>query len=172
MKFHLSLRIVLIITLLAVGFAAFAPTQAQAAPKSGKNTIVGIALSANQATGEFSTLIAALKYTGLVGALNGSGRFTVFAPTDAAFAKLGLNAQNITTLPKSRVTKILLYHVFKGELFAGNVVKRDSLRMASGRSASIEVNSNGAFIDGAKISKVNVDASNGVIHIIDSVMIP
>jgi uncharacterized surface protein with fasciclin (FAS1) repeats len=92
-------------------------------------TIVETALAINADSGEFSTLIAAVVYTGLVPTLNGKGQFTVFAPTDAAFAKLGLDAESIVTLPKKTVKSILLYHVARGERLSGDVVSSSRIRM-------------------------------------------
>jgi uncharacterized surface protein with fasciclin (FAS1) repeats len=162
-------RLVVVLSVFALAFAALAPAQAATSQK----TIVGIALEVNAATGEFSTLIAALQSAGLVDALNGKRQFTVFAPTDAAFADIGLNASNIgTVLDKATLTNILLYHVAPGERFAADVVTSSRVRMLNKSFAFVEVNDEGAFIDGAKIIATDIDASNGVIHIVDSVLLP
>lgn len=151
-------------------FSAFAaPKTANAASQP---TIVEIALSVNSQTGEFSTLIAAVQAAGLVDVLNGKRQFTVFAPTDAAFAKLNLNAGNVGSLPKDVLTNILLFHVAPGERFASDVVSASKVRMMNKSFAAVEVNDMGAYIDGAKIIATNIDASNGVIHVIDTVMQP
>lgn len=168
MKLSAFTRIVVLLSVFALAFGAFAPAQAAASQK----TIVGIALEVNAASGEFSTLIAALQSAGLVDALNGKRQFTVFAPTDAAFAKLGLDASNIGALDKATLTNILLYHVAPGERFAADVVTSSKVRMLNKSFAAVEVNSMGAFIDGAKIIATDIDASNGVIHIVDSVLLP
>jgi uncharacterized surface protein with fasciclin (FAS1) repeats len=135
-------------------------------------TIVEIALAVNADSGEFSTLIAAVSYAGLVDTLNGSRQFTVFAPTDAAFAKLGLNANNITNLPVDALTNILLYHVAPGERFSGDVVSSSRIRTMNKGFLFPSVTSDGAFVNSSKIIAVDIDASNGVIHIIDTVLIP
>jgi uncharacterized surface protein with fasciclin (FAS1) repeats len=132
-------------------------------------TIVETALAVNAETGEFSTLIAAVVRAGLVDTLNGHRQFTVFAPTDAAFAKLGLNAGNIDTVPLDALRNILLYHVAPGERFAEDVVTATKVRMLNMQFAPIGT---GPTIGGAGFVAVDVDVCNGVIHVIDSVLIP
>jgi uncharacterized surface protein with fasciclin (FAS1) repeats len=137
-----------------------------------EDTVVDVALAVNASTGEFSTLIAALVAADLVETLNGDGPFTVFAPTDAAFAALELNASNIGTLPVATLRDILLYHVAPARRNAANVTSSSSIAMANGGSAVVQVNSNGAFIDAARIVQTDIDASNGIIHVIDAVLMP
>jgi uncharacterized surface protein with fasciclin (FAS1) repeats len=161
-------RLVLLVALFALAFASFSPALAAGE----KVTIVGKALEINASTGEFSTLIAAVVAADLVDTLNGNRQFTVFAPTDAAFAKLGLNAGNIGSLPKDVLTNILLYHVAPGERFAADVVNSEKIRMMNKSFANVEVNETGAYIDGAKIIAVDVDVDNGVIHVVDTVLLP
>jgi uncharacterized surface protein with fasciclin (FAS1) repeats len=141
-------------------------------PMVEENTVVDVALAANAASGEFSTLIAALVAADLVETLNGDGPFTVFAPTDAAFAALNLNAANIGTLPVAALRDILLYHVAPARRDAANVTSSSSIAMANGGTATVQVNANGAFIDEARIVQTDIDASNGIIHIIDAVLMP
>jgi uncharacterized surface protein with fasciclin (FAS1) repeats len=155
-------------------------TTAQAGEKG--PTIVDIALAVNAATatdenpGEFSTLIAALDAAGLVSALDGKRQFTVFAPTDAAFAKLGLNAENIGTLDIDFLTNVLLYHVAPGNRPAEDVVESTKIRMLNKQFAAVEigepVNGLGVYVGGSEILDVDIFASNGVIHIVDSVLLP
>jgi uncharacterized surface protein with fasciclin (FAS1) repeats len=152
--------------------AVFSPTPAPVSAAGGSNTIVEIALAVNAETGEFSTLIAALSSAGLVDALNGRGQFTVFAPTDAAFAKLGLDASNIGTLDKATLTNILLYHVARGERLSGDVVSANRIRMMNGGFTFVSLMGDSAYINQSKIVAVDVLASNGVIHIIDTVLLP
>lgn len=135
-------------------------------------TVVDVAVAVNAETGEFSTLIAALGAADLVATLEGAGPFTVFAPTDAAFAELDLNASNIGDLPVETLRGILLYHVAPGRYAAADVTSRSSLTMVSGGSASITVTQDGAFIEDARIVQTDVAASNGYIHVIDSVLMP
>lgn len=163
----------LAVALLALSVFAFAHVAtAQAAPKPRQNTIVDVAVSVNAKTGEFSTLIAALKAAGLVNALNGQGQYTVFAPTDAAFAKLGLNASNIGTLPKATLTNILLYHVAHGSRYASDVVSSTQIRMLNKEFTTVSTQNGSVYINNARIIEANVPASNGVIHVIDTVLIP
>ena len=132
-------------------------------------SIVDTAIAVNADSGQFSTLIAALKAADLVSVLDGNRQFTVFAPTDAAFAALGLDASNIgTAFDKATLTNILLYHVTTGRKDSGDVLSSDSLRMLNGQRADIE----GATIDGAPIIAVDISTSNGIIHVVDGVLLP
>jgi uncharacterized surface protein with fasciclin (FAS1) repeats len=139
---------------------------------SERTTIVDVALGVNADTGEFSTLIAALVAADLVDALNGNGQLTVFAPTDAAFAKLDLDADNIGDLDKGALSNILLYHVAKGNRMAEDVVSSTQIRMLNGEFTSISLMDGGAYIDESMIIATDVPADNGVIHIIDTVLLP
>jgi transforming growth factor-beta-induced protein len=163
------LRTLGIIPALALTVAACSSdTTAPAAPE----TIVDVALSVNEATGEFSTLIAALVSADLVDALAGPGPFTVFAPTDAAFAEIGLDASNIGSLPAEALADILLYHVVPARRDAASVTSVSSLTMANGGTTTIALTQMGAFINDARIVQTDVAASNGIIHIIDAVLLP
>ena len=135
-------------------------------------TIVGVALSINAKTGEFSTLIAALQAAGLVDALNGKGHFTVFAPTDAAFAKLPAGTIQYLVAHPDVLKGILLYHVAPRELFAEDVVESHRIRMLDKQFVKVTVKRSGVFINDAKILITDVEATNGVIHVIDTVLIP
>jgi uncharacterized surface protein with fasciclin (FAS1) repeats len=142
-------------------------------------SIVEIALAVNADTGEFSTLIAALVAADLVDALNGMHQYTVFAPTDEAFAALGLDADNIGDMDKATLTKILLYHVAPGERFAEDVVESERIRTLSKQFLFPEVTEDGVFIldeigasPDAQVILPDVDARNGVIHVIDNVLLP
>lgn len=142
-------------------------------------SIVEIALAINADTGEFSTLIAALVAADLVDALNGMHQYTVFAPTDAAFAALGLDAGNIGDMDKETLTKILLYHVAPGERFAADVIESDQIRTLSKQFLFPEVVEEDVYIldeievsPDAQVIIPNVDARNGVIHVIDNVLLP
>ena len=157
----------------ALGIGAVPATAAA----STSSTIVGIAVS----NPDFSTLVAAVSCTGLVPTLNGNARYTVFAPTNEAFAKLGLNAANVcTALPRSTLKNILLYHVTRGTRLAKNVLPRESDESRVIRTLlegqSFQVNSAGVITASSggtsRIVAANIRASNGVIHVIDSVLIP
>jgi uncharacterized surface protein with fasciclin (FAS1) repeats len=124
--------------------------------------------------GSFSTLAAALDAAGLVETLKGEGPFTVFAPTDEAFAKLPEGTVEDLLKPenKDKLTAILTYHVVAGKVMAADVVKLDSATTVEGSDVSIKANDMGVMVDGAKVVKTDIAASNGVIHVIDSVILP
>ncbi|WP_238903603.1 fasciclin domain-containing protein [Clostridium sp. YIM B02506] len=134
--------------------------------------IVDIATGDNR----FKTLVTALKAAGLVDTLKGQGPFTVFAPTDDAFAKLPKNTVNDLLKPENKETlvKILTYHVAPQKLTATEVLKLNGkeLKMSNGENAKIEVKNNEVYIDGAKVVITDIMAKNGVIHVIDTVMMP
>lgn len=124
--------------------------------------------------GKFKTLAAAIKAAGLVEALKGDGPFTVLAPTDDAFAKLpeGTVATLLKPENKSQLTAILKYHVVAGRHFASDVVKKKALPTLQGGKLAVKVSDKGVMIGDAKVIKTDIDASNGVIHVINSVLIP
>lgn len=127
----------------------------------------------------FSTLVAAVKAAGLVNALKGEGPFTVFAPTDAAFEKLekakpGTIAMLLKPENKSKLVAILKYHVVPGKVLAADVVKlKNGTMVKTLNGASIKVsNTHGVKVDNAKVAKTDILCTNGVIHVIDSVILP
>jgi uncharacterized surface protein with fasciclin (FAS1) repeats len=124
--------------------------------------------------GHFNTLAAALKAAGLVDALKGPGPFTVFAPTDEAFARLPSGTLESLLKPenKEQLRKILTYHVVAGRVTASEVLKIDSARTLEGGSVTIHAGENGVTINNAHVIKTDIVASNGVIHVIDTVLIP
>lgn len=138
-------------------------------PKATKD-IVDTAVAA----GSFGTLAAALKAAGLVETLKGKGPFTVFAPTDAAFAKLPAGTVENLLKPenKAQLTKILTYHVVAGSVKAADVVKLKEAKTVQGQSVKITVKDGKVSVDGATVTATDIAASNGVIHVIDSVMMP
>lgn len=146
--------------------SAEAASAAAAAPKS----IVEVAAGA----GTFGTLVAAVKAAGLVETLQGPGPFTVFAPTDEAFAKLPAGTVESLLLPenKQKLAAILTYHVVPGRVVAADVVTKKELKTVQGQSFKVEVKDGAVFVDGAKVVKTDITASNGVIHVIDSVILP
>ena len=137
-------------------------------------TIVGTAVAVNAASGEFDYLIQAVVRAGLVDALNGNRQFTVFAPTDAAFESLfdALGVDGIADIPVDTLRAVLLYHVAPGERFSGAVVSSDRIRTISKGFLVPSVNAGGAYVNDARIVAADVDASNGVIHVIDAVLLP
>ena len=161
--------VVTFISMLAMTFAFALPVKA--ATQNVENSIVDVALAVNAQNGEFSTLIEAVLYTGLAPTLDGQGQFTVFAPTDAAFASLGITAANIRSFDKAFIKNVLLYHVARGERFAADVVAASQIRMLNKGFTTISLDG-GPQINGANIIAIDVDAGNGVIHVIDQVLLP
>jgi uncharacterized surface protein with fasciclin (FAS1) repeats len=162
-------RFVMVLALLTLALVPFAAAQAAGHEEP---TILEIALAVNAETGEFSTLIAAVLYGQLDDVLASAGPYTVFAPTDAAFAKLGLNADNITTVPKKDLRRILRYHISNGKRLSGDVLAVRHIRSLTGNFVRVTANEDGAFINQSKLIALDIEASNGVIHIIDTVLIP
>jgi uncharacterized surface protein with fasciclin (FAS1) repeats len=123
------------------------------------------------AAGSFTTLVAAVKAAGLVETLKGTGPFTVFAPTDEAFAKLpkGTVDELLKDIPKLK--KILTYHVVAGKVMAADVVKLKSAKTVEGSEVKIDA-SNGVKVNSSTVTTPDVAADNGVIHIIDTVLMP
>ncbi len=126
------------------------------------------------AAGDFGTLVAAVKAAGLVETLKGEGPFTVFAPTDAAFAKLPAGTVEMLLKPenKANLVAILTYHVVPGKVMAADVVKLTEAKTVQGKSAKVKVVDGSVMIDGAKVVKTDIACGNGVIHVIDAVILP
>ena len=141
-------------------------------PKPANKDIVDTAVAA----GVFGTLAVAVGAAGLVDTLKSAGPFTVFAPTDAAFAKLpaGTVEELIKPENKAKVAGILTYHVVSGKVMASTVVTMDGqkVKTVNGQEVSIKVGADGVMVDGAKVVTTDIECSNGVIHIIDSVILP
>lgn len=132
-----------------------------------KSDIIGTAIAA----GNFKTLVAAVQAAGLVDTLKGEGPFTVFAPTDEAFAKLPEGTIESLLADKEKLTAILTYHVVPGEYRAAQVTRENSLKTVQGQTVRIDT-SNGVRVDSASVIKADILTSNGVIHVIDSVILP
>ncbi|HET6852544.1 MAG TPA: fasciclin domain-containing protein [Pyrinomonadaceae bacterium] len=127
------------------------------------------------AAGQFKTLAAALEAAGLIDALTGEGPFTVFAPTDEAFAKLPAGAVESLLKPenKDKLKSILLYHVVPGNVTAKQVMKLNGRTVKTLEGGSIKVSTvHGVKVDAASVTKTDIHASNGVIHVIDTVLMP
>jgi uncharacterized surface protein with fasciclin (FAS1) repeats len=150
---------------LAGGALAGGMDKAAAAPKPAMD-IVDTAVAA----GSFGTLVTAVKAAGLVDTLKGPGPFTVFAPTDEAFAKLPKGTLESLLADKARLTQVLTYHVVSGKLMAADVLKMKDVTTVEGSPAVIDAKN--ATIDGVKIVKTDIICTNGVIHVIDAVMLP
>lgn len=122
--------------------------------------------------GNFTTLVAAVEAAGLVETLKGKGPFTVFAPTDEAFKKLPAGTVEALLKDKAKLTAILTYHVVAGEVKAADVVKLTEAKTVNGQSVKITTTKDGVMVDYAKVVKADITASNGVIHVIDTVILP
>jgi len=122
--------------------------------------------------GSFKTLVKAVQEAGLVQTLSGPGPFTVFAPTDEAFAKLPAGTLDGLLKDKAKLTKILTYHVVAGKHPAAEVVKAKSYKTVEGQSLTITMKDGAVMVDNAKVLKTDVMATNGVIHVIDTVVLP
>ena len=122
---------------------------------------------------DFSTLVTAVKAAGLVETLSGDGPFTVFAPTNEAFAKLPAGTVEDLLKPenKEKLVAVLTYHVVPGKVMAADVVKLDSAKTVNGKAVDIDTAS-GVKVDNATVTATDVAASNGVIHVIDTVILP
>ena len=151
----------------ALVVAPFATVSAQA-PQAPTKNIVETAVAA----GSFTTLTAALEAAGLVATLEGPGPFTVFAPTDAAFAKLPAGTVEALLKDKTKLAAILTYHVVSGDVMAKDVVKLKSAKTVNGQSVKIMVMNGKVMIDNATVTTADVQTTNGVIHIIDTVLLP
>ena len=145
-----------------------APATAQA-PTAGKD-IVDTAVAA----GSFKTLAKALEAAGLVETLKGPGPFTVFAPTDEAFAKLPAGTVESLLKPenKAKLKRILTYHVVAGKVLAADAAKLTSAKAVSGDTLTIAAKGGAVRVDNAKVVKADIAASNGVIHVLDAVVLP
>jgi len=154
---------------------AQAKTQAQAhvqtvAFNADRKDIVDTAVNA----GSFKTLVAAVQAAGLVETLKGKGPFTVFAPTDEAFAKLPAGTVESLLKPenKEKLVAVLTYHVVPGKVMAADVVKLTEAPTVQGSKAKVKVVDGTVMIDNAKVVKTDIETSNGVIHVIDAVILP
>ena len=140
------------------------------AKDEGPKDIVDTAVAAET----FKTLAAALTAADLIETLKGEGPFTVFAPTDDAFAKLpeGTVEELLKPENKAKLTAILTYHVISGRVLAADVVKLSAAKTVQGSKARIHVKDGKVFVDDAQVTATDIEAANGVIHVIDSVIIP
>lgn len=146
-------------------------------PAAVRTAIVGDAkdvVDTAVAAGSFQTLVAAVKAAGLVETLKGAGPFTVFAPSDEAFAKLPKETLESLLKPENKgmLTSILTYHVVPGKVMASAVTKIDFAQTVQGGALRIEASDAGVTIDGARVVKADIECANGVIHVIDRVVMP
>ena len=168
---------------LVIALAAFSPLAVYAQSCAGGNNatqtahakkdtpdIVDIAVGA----GSFNTLVAAVKAAGLVETLKGDGPFTVFAPTDEAFAKLPAGTVENLLKPENKdmLVKILTYHVVSGKVLAKDVVKIKRAKTVQGQNVHVRVKGGKVMINKSNVVKTDIEARNGVIHVIDTVLLP
>jgi len=151
--------------LAAASTAPTAPAKASTRPTA---SIVQTAVKA----GQFKTLVALVKRAGLAGALSGKGQLTVFAPTDSAFAKVPRQTLAALKSNPAKLRAVLLYHVAKGRLTAAKVARLRSVKTLDGATVRVRVSGGKVFVNSARVVKANVPASNGVIHVINRVLIP
>jgi len=159
------------VVLLVLGVGATTATASRsttAAPKMSDKNIVQTAVAA----GQFKTLVALLQKAGLAGTLEGKGPFTVFAPTDAAFAKVPKATLAALAKNKAKLRAVLLYHVVKGKVTAAQAMKLHSAKTLGGKALPITVSGGKVLVGGATVVKADVMASNGVIHVVNKVLIP
>jgi uncharacterized surface protein with fasciclin (FAS1) repeats len=152
---------------LLVGVSA-ARTPARSGKADAERNIVQTAI----ASGQFKTLAKLLTITGLASTLQQHGPFTVFAPTDAAFKQVPKKTLNALLQNKAKLKAVLLYHVVSGEVTSEDVVKLASAKTLEGKDLRIRVSGSGVFVNNAKVTKPDVMASNGVIHVVNRVLIP
>jgi uncharacterized surface protein with fasciclin (FAS1) repeats len=162
MHMLMTVALGMVAALAAAGVPAGAPAQ--------QKDIVETAVAA----GSFNTLAKALTAAGLVDTLKGPGPFTVFAPTDEAFAKLPAGTLDTLLKPenKEKLRRILTYHVVPGKVMAADVVKLHSAKAVSGDTITIKTSGGKVMVDNADVVKTDIGASNGVIHVIDAVILP
>jgi uncharacterized surface protein with fasciclin (FAS1) repeats len=154
---------------LALGVATATAGRAMTAgAKMGEENLVQTAIAA----GQFKTLASLLQKAGLAGTLEGKGPYTVFAPTDAAFAKVPKSTLASLAKNKAKLRAVLLYHVVKGKVTAAQAMKLHSAKTLEGKPVSIQIKGGKVIVGGATVTKANVLASNGVIHVINKVLIP
>ena len=146
-----------------LGAAALAASASMAAAAD----IVDTAVSA----GQFKTLVTAVKEASLVDTLKGKGPFTVFAPTDEAFAKLPPGTVDALLKDKQKLTAVLTYHVVPGKVMAADV-KPGTLKTVQGQPLTVSSRNGNVMVDNARVVKADISASNGVIHVIDTVVLP
>lgn len=149
-------------------FASVLSVNAFAHNHNAKADIVDTAVAA----GSFTTLVTAVQAADLVETLKGAGPFTVFAPNDAAFAKIPAADLNALVADKAALTNVLTYHVVAGKVMAADVVNLTSATTVQGQDLTIEVKYGKVFVNGAEVIATDIETSNGVIHVIDTVVLP
>ncbi|HEX2411262.1 MAG TPA: fasciclin domain-containing protein [Solirubrobacteraceae bacterium] len=167
------IRTFLVATAVAALAVAAVGSTASARPAASAGTAVdGTIVQTAVAAGQFTTLAALLQQTGLAETLSGPGPFTVFAPTDAAFAKVPPETLRALAADPAKLRQVLLYHVVSGAVPAAEVVKLTGAKTLNGASVTIKVADGTVKVDGATVTATDVMASNGIVHVIDTVLIP
>lgn len=162
-KNNLTILLVAVLMISVISFS-FSLDRARMAKKNIVETAIG--------AGQFNTLVAAVKAAGLVETLSSPGPFTVFAPTDDAFAKLPEGTIESLLQNKDKLTSILTYHVVSGKVMASDVVNLNSAKTVNGKKITIMVKDGTVMVNNAKVIKADIECSNGVIHVIDTVILP
>jgi len=157
---------VLVVAVLVISVLTFASTEYMS--RMEKKNIVETAVAA----GQFNTLVTAVKAADLVETLSGPGPFTVFAPTDDAFAKLPEGTIESLLKNKDKLKAVLTYHVVAGKVMASDVVNLKSATTVNGQQITIKVEGDTVIVDNAKVVKTDIECTNGVIHVIDTVILP
>ena len=160
------------VTVLAVALLGTMTLGAVASSASGPHKPARNIVQTAVAAGSFKTLVSLVKQAGLAGALSGPGPLTVFAPTDAAFAKVPKATLAALAKDKAKLKAALLYHVAKGKLTAAKVVKLHSIKTLNGQSLKVRLSHGTVTVGGARVITADVGASNGVIHVVNEVLIP
>ena len=164
-------RVLILGLVLAFGSVpAFAGGGCSSSAVNASNT--GDIVATAQAAGDFNTLLAAAQAAGLVETLQSAGPFTVFAPTDAAFAKLPEGAVEQLLANPEQLRQVLLYHVVPGRVMASDVVALSSATTAQGSDVAITLADGSVMINNATVTATDIESSNGVIHVIDTVILP
>jgi uncharacterized surface protein with fasciclin (FAS1) repeats len=168
--FHIALvaAAIAVAALLAGSVAQAEPRAASGPANAASKNIVQTAVAA----GQFKTLVTLVKTAGLASTLSAKGPFTVFAPTDAAFAKVPKSTLAALAKDKAKLKSVLLYHVASGKVPAAKVVRLTSVKTLNGQSAKIRVSNGKVFVAGARVVTPDLKTSNGVIHVINKVLIP
>lgn len=157
-----------------LALASIATTASAQGPSESKKSVTKDIVQVAVEAGSFKTLVAAVQAAGLVETLKGEGPFTVFAPNDAAFAKLPQGTVEGLLADKAKLTSVLTFHVLSGKVGAADVIKANGARpkTVNGQSLDIQVRGGKVYVNGAQVITADVQASNGVIHIVDTVLLP
>ena len=161
-------RIPRLVALLALGVITVTALASTGSATTQRRTIAQTAA----ASGQFSTLTTLLKKAGLVSTLGRPGPYTVFAPTNAAFGKVPKQTVDALLADKAKLRAVLLYHVVPGKVTAAKVVTLSSAKTANGERVRIRVKGSTVYVNGARVTKADVMATNGVIHVVDRVLVP